>query len=69
MKAKVTEHGVVAPKEFFEGTDEVEIRKENGVIMSVPIIQGDTILELGRHPITCGVPGASEPHDRYIYGS
>ena len=69
MKAKVTENGVVVPKEFFEGTDEVEIQKENGVIMIVPIIHGDTILELGKHPITCGVPDASEHHDRYLYGS
>jgi hypothetical protein len=69
MKAKVTEHGLVIPKELLEGIDEVEIRKENGLIVVVPITGGDPVLELGKHPVQCGVPDASEHHDKYIYGS
>jgi len=38
MKAKVTEDGVVIPKEFPEGIEEVEIRKT------------DSLLALGQHP-------------------
>jgi len=38
MKAKVTEDGVVIPKEFSEGIEEVEIRKT------------DSLLALGQHP-------------------
>lgn len=67
MKAKVTEQGVVIPKELLEGTEEVEIRKENGFLMVVPITKSDPILELGKHPVVCGVPDASERHDMYLY--
>jgi len=74
MKVKVTEQGVVVPKEFLEGVEEVEIRKENDLIVVVPIAvvptnKNDPILEFGKHPVTCGVSDASELHDRYLYGS
>ena len=69
MKVKVTEQGVVVPKEFLEGVEEVEIRKENNLIVVVPTTKDDPILEFGKHPVTCGVSDASEHHDRYLYGS
>ncbi len=37
MKTKVTDNVVVIPKEFFEKVDEVDIRKEDGVTLVVPI--------------------------------
>ncbi len=69
MKAKVTEQGVMIPKEFLEGVEEVEIRKGANLIVIVPITKSDPILGLGQHPVECGVPDASEQHDRYLYGS
>jgi antitoxin component of MazEF toxin-antitoxin module len=36
MKAKVTKDGVLIPKNFLEGVEEVEIRKENGLILVTP---------------------------------
>ncbi|UBF25036.1 hypothetical protein K9N68_25870 [Kovacikia minuta CCNUW1] len=36
MKVKVTEQGITIPKEFFEGVEEVEIRRENNWIVMVP---------------------------------
>ena len=70
MKAKVTEKGVVIPKELLEGIEEVEIRKEDHRIVVVPTIEGgDPILDLGKHPVACGAPDASEQHDRYLHGS
>ena len=69
MKAKVTKDGVVVPKEFLEGIDEVEIRQEDKMIVIVPTTKSDPILELGQHPVKCGAPDASERHDRYLYGS
>lgn len=36
MKAKVTEHGVVVPKELLIEAEEVEIRKENGRLVIIP---------------------------------
>ncbi len=68
MKAKVTEQGIVIPKEFLEGIDEVEIRKEANLIVIVPTINKDPILGLGQDPVACDMPDASEHHDRYLYG-
>ena len=69
MKAKVTEKGVVIPKEFLEGIEEVEIRKADNLVVIVPTAKSDPILALGQHPVKGGVPDASERHDQYLYGS
>ena len=68
MKAKVTEKGVVIPKEFLEGIEEVEIRKTDNLVLVVPTTKKDPILALGENPVECGAPDASEHHDRYLYG-
>jgi len=67
MKTKVTEQGVLVPKKYFKGIEEVEIRKENDLVVVVPITD-DPILQLGRWPISDDVEDASENHDQYIYG-
>ncbi len=67
MKVKVTNEGVVIPKTYLEGVEEVEIKKENGLIMVIPITDNDPIFELGKNPVECGIPNASEQHDKYIY--
>jgi hypothetical protein len=68
MRTKVSEHGVLIPKMWLEGIDEVEIRKEQSVIIVVmPIIPDDSILNLRRHPISRDVEDASVNHDRYLY--
>ena len=36
MLTKVTEEGVIIPKELLEGVTEVDIRKQNGIIVVVP---------------------------------
>ena len=69
MKIKVTEQGLVIPKDLLEGIEEVEIRKEDNLIVIIPISKGDPILGLGENPVVCGVPDASEHHDKYLYGS
>ena len=69
MKARVTDQGVVIPKDLLEGVEEVEIRKEDHFILVVPTLKGDPILGLGKHPVACGAPDASEHHDKYLYGS
>jgi hypothetical protein len=68
MRTKVTEHGVFIPKMLLEGIDEVEIRKEQNVIVVVPVTADDPILGLGKQPITLDVDDASVNHDRYLYG-
>ena len=67
MKTKVTEQGVLIPKKFFKGIEEVEIRKENGLVVVEPITD-DPILQLGRRPVADDLEDASENHDQYIYG-
>jgi hypothetical protein len=69
MKLKVTTEGVIIPREFLEGFDEVEIHKKNGFILIIPTTERDPILELGKHPVICGIPDASEYHDKYLYGT
>jgi hypothetical protein len=67
MRMKVTEHGVLIPKMLLEGIDEVEIRKEQNVIVVVPVTADDPILGLGKQPIPLNVDDASVNHDRYLY--
>lgn len=69
MKIKVTEQGVVIPKEFLEGVEEVEIRKANNLIVVITTTKSDPLFEMGMHPVKCGVSDASEQPDAYIYGS
>jgi hypothetical protein len=68
MRTKVTEQGLLVPKELLQGIDEVEIRKEQHVILIVPIQEEDPILQLGTQPIADEVTDASVNHDRYVYG-
>lgn len=67
MKTKVTEQGVLVPKKFFKGIKEVEIRKENNLVVVVPVTD-DPILQLGRRPVSDDLEDASENHDEYVYG-
>ena len=67
MKAKVTKKGVIVPKEFFTGIEEVDILKEDDRIIIVPVFMNDPILDLGKDPVTCNAPDASENHDKYLY--
>jgi len=68
MRTKVSENGVVIPKELLEGIAEVEIRKQNGLIVVVPVGKDDPIFDIGKNPVALGVPDASENLDKYVYG-
>ena len=67
MRTVVTEAGVMIPKELLGGVKEVDIRKENGLIVVIPLSQTDPILEFGKHPVTCGIADASQNPDKYLY--
>lgn len=69
LKAKVTKRGLIVPKSLLAEAEEVEIRKENHRIIISPISKTDPILNLGKHPVKCGLPDGSEDHDSYLYGS
>ena len=66
MKAQVTKEGVTIPKTLLEGVDTVEIRKENNMIIVVPLTD-DPILGLGSQPVKDEITDASEKHDAYLY--
>lgn len=68
MRAKVTERGILIPKSLLEGVSEVEISKEQSLIIVKPVTAGDPILDLGKRPIVLDVEDASVNHDRYLYG-
>ena len=68
MRAKVTERGLLIPKEMLAGTEEVEIRKEDHRIVISLLTRPDPVLNLGERPVTCGTPDASKNHDDYLYG-
>ncbi len=67
MRVKVTDDGLVIPRELLEGVDEVEIRKEYGVVLVIPVGEQDPIWRLGKNPVIGGVTDASENLDKYIY--
>ena len=67
MKVAVTEQGVVIPKTMLEDVAEVDIRKENGRVVVVPVPKDDPIFRIGKNPVTGGLADASVEHDKYIY--
>ena len=67
MRTKVTENGVLIPKEWLEGIDEVDIQKTQNMIIVMPVQAEDPILNLGKQPILLDVEDASLNHDQYLY--
>ena len=68
MRTKVSENGVLIPKDLLTGITEVDIRKQNGVIVVIPAGKDDPLYNIGKDPVACGVSDASENLDKYIYG-
>ena len=68
MRTKVSENGVLIPKDFLIGITEVDIRKQNGVIVVIPAGKDDPIFNIGKDPVVSGVSDASENLDKYLYG-
>lgn len=85
MKVKVTNEGLLIPKEVADrlGSDEVEVFEEPGrlLIVAEPASVRDAgpppnadrgedpLLGLGRRPVRTGVRDGSTGHDRYLYGA
>lgn len=69
MKVRVTEKGVLIPRKFLKGVKEVDIRRQNGLIVVVPVGAKDSVFDIGKNPVKLGITDASVNHDKYIYGS
>jgi len=67
MRIKVTEDGVLIPKMWLEGIDEVDIQQTPDMIIVVPVQENDPILNLGKQPILLDVEDDSINHDQYLY--
>ncbi len=68
MKVKVTEKGALIPRKLLKGVKEVDIRRQNGLIIVVPVGEKDPIFNIGKNPVKLGIKDASVNHDKYIYG-
>lgn len=68
MKLKVTESGVVIPRDMLPDVEEVDVRMEGTVMVLTPLRDtNDPIWEMGNDAVICGLADASENHDRYLY--
>ncbi|MFY9622611.1 MAG: hypothetical protein WAQ99_22530 [Pyrinomonadaceae bacterium] len=66
MRTKVTNEGVIIPKEWLTGISEVDIRKQNGIIVVVPTCDqavAETRLQLSQHQTWADVPKDDPIHD------
>jgi len=66
MRAKVGEQGLLIPKQWLEGINEVDIRRERNLILIEPVAGADPVLSLGTQPVVVDVDDASLHHDRYL---
>ena len=66
MKTTVSEQGLIVPKKYLEGINEVDIRVEHGIVMITPI-DDDPIKKFGSQPVTLGISNTSELHGKYIH--
>ena len=70
MKLKVTDSGVVIPRDMLPDVDEVDVRMEGTLLVLTPVRDvNDPIWQMGSDAVICGLPDASENHDRYLYQS
>jgi len=68
MIAKVSDEGLLIPKEMLRDCKEVELREEPGRIVVLLDPNDDPIFNLGKNPITIDVDDASTNLDKYLYG-
>ncbi len=68
MITKVTNEGINIPRHWLENVREVEIRRENDLILIMPVHDdADPILLLGSAPASTTERDASVNHDQYLY--
>jgi virulence-associated protein VagC len=76
MKLKVTEEGVLIPKELLGDSQEVEITQQEDQTIIIRVNNSNiskvndskmSIWDLGKNPVECDITDASINHDKYIY--
>jgi len=66
MKVRVTDAGVLIPRDLLAGASEVDIQKGERGLVVVPVEEIDPILQLGESPVVSDVTDASVRHDLYV---
>ena len=69
MVANVTAQGLIIPRRLLRGIKRAKIERRKNRITVVPAKEADPIRELGRKPVSCGLPDASAKHDQHLYGA
>lgn len=67
MKLKVTEKGVVIPKELLGECEEIEITQQQDKLIINTVKKKPSIWDLGKNPVKCDVHDAAINHDKYLY--
>jgi virulence-associated protein VagC len=67
MKLKVTEEGVLIPKELLGDSQEVEVIQEEEKIIITTGQKTSSIWDLGQNPVECDVNDVAINHDTYLY--
>lgn len=68
MKLKVTQEGLLIPKELLGELEEVEVTQESEkIIITKPQKPTPSIWQLGSHPVESDVNDLGKNHDRYLY--
>jgi len=67
MVAKVTNEGLLIPKELLGSAEQVQIIEEPGRIVVILEPENDPIWNLGKNPIKLGITDASVNLDKYLY--
>jgi virulence-associated protein VagC len=67
VKLKVTEQGVLIPKELLGNSLEVEISKQEEKIIITIINNPNSIWDLGVNPVENDITDGAINHDKYLY--
>ncbi|MGI0481903.1 AbrB/MazE/SpoVT family DNA-binding domain-containing protein [Geminocystis sp. CENA526] len=65
MKLKVTNQGVVIPKELLGESEEIEIIQQDDKLIIIK--KKPSIWDLGKNPVKCDVTDGAINHDKYLY--
>jgi virulence-associated protein VagC len=68
MKLKVTDKGVLIPKELLGDSQEVEItQQEDQIIVSIVNYSNMSIWDLGKNPVECDINNNVDINDKSCY--
>lgn len=67
MKLKVTQEGVMIPKELLGESEEIEITQQQDKLIITTVHKKPSIWDLGKNPVECDISDGAINHDKYLY--